>query len=392
LEIANGVVLSGLRVTGPVTISRDVITIGAQIYEGDVTIAPIAGNAAEMRNYANEEIRPAGVRIASSNAAIRFNGMIDAASAKSASLRIDAGTGEVTIGDSVGSKIPLQNLYVVGGKVNLLADVLTASEQTYIGATTISNNGREGFLAATFAKKTRPEPTFISAAPRFTRTLISMDPMVRFIGQVNPDLAATYTMAVAAIYEGFVNGIAANEPRIIFNGLVGNINSFYSTNFQTLQAGDLFMLAGKVSTMGVVTVASQNYSTDALSVSLDPINPVATFKSARGTINFDVSRVGGQFNIGSDAGASRVIIDGLTNFTGTGVGLASVDSPVQAALAAREAAARSSSGNLDVVARFDKQVVKQREVSTSSSVSVSMTGDGEVDCANDANSSKTECK
>jgi hypothetical protein len=344
-----------------------------------------------MRNYANEEIRPAGVRIASTNAAIRFDGKIDAASAKSASLRIDAGTGEVTIGDSVGSKIPLQNLYVVSGKVNLLADVLTASEQTYFGAITIGNNGRDGFLNATFTRETRPEPTFVAAAPRFTRTLISMDPMVRFIGPVNPDTAEIYTLAVAAIYEGFVNGVAANEPRIIFDGLVGNINPFFSTNFQTLQAGDLFMLAGKVSTMGVVTVASQNYSTDALSVSLDPTNPVATFKSARGTINFDVSRVGGQFNLSSDAGVSRVIIDGLTNFTGTGVGLASVGSPVQEALAASAAAARSSSGNLDVVARFDRQVTIQRDGATSS-VKVSMVGNSGVDCEAEDNASKTECK
>jgi autotransporter-associated beta strand protein len=392
LEVADGVVLSALRVTGPVTISSDVITIGTQTYEGPVTIAPKAGNTVEMRNYANEVIRPAGVRIASSNAAIQFNGTIDAASAKSASLRIDAGTGEVTIGDSVGSIIPLQNLYVIGGKINLLADVLTASEQTYIGATTISNNGRDGFLSARFRKETRPEPTFISASPRFTRTFISMDPMVRFIGHVNPDVAGAYTLAVAAIYEGFVNGVAANEPRIIFNGLVGNIKSFYSTNFQTLQAGDMFMLAGKVSTMGVVTTASQNYSTEALSVTLDPSNPVATFKSFGGTINYDVSRVGGQFNLSSDAGVSRVIIDGLTNFTGTGVGLASVRSPVQEALAARAAAARAGGGNLDVVARFDKQLSLQRENGASSSVKVSMVGDSSVDCATDGNSSKTECK
>jgi hypothetical protein len=125
---------------------------------------------------------------------------------------------------------------------------------------------------------------------------------------------------------------------------------------------------------------------------LDPSNPVATFKSARGTINFDVIRVGGQFNLSSDAGVSRVLIDGLTNFTGTGVGLASVGSPVQAALAARAAAARAGGGNLDVVARFDKQVAAQREVGSSSSVKVSMVGDSSVDCATDGNSSKTECK
>jgi autotransporter-associated beta strand protein len=392
LEVADGVVLTGLRVTGPVTISRDVVTTGAQTYEGAVTIAPAAGNTAEMRNYANEEIQPAGVRIATSNAAIRFNGTIDAASAKSASLRIDAGTGEVTIGDSVGSVMPLQNLYVVGGKINLLADVLTASEQTYIGTTTIGNNGRDGFLAAMFTRETRPVSNFVSAAPRFTRTLISMDPLVRFIGQVNPDAAGTYTFNVAAIYEGFVNDVAANEPRIIFDGLVGNIYPFYSTNFQTLQAADLFMLAGKISTMGVITVESQNYSTEAFSVTLDPSNSAATFKSTGGTINFDVSLVGGQFNMSSDTGVVRVIIDGLNNFTGQGIGLAAVSLPVQEAAAAAAAAAAAGGGNLSTTVKFDKQFTLKRDTGSLSSVSVTMDGvKNAVNCAEE-NAQAVECK
>jgi autotransporter-associated beta strand protein len=389
LEIADGIVLSALRVTGPVTISSDVITIGAQTYEGAVTIAPKAGNTVEIQNYANELISPAGVRIASSNAAIRFDGTIDAASAKSASLRIDAGTGEVTIGDSVGSRMPLQNLYVVGGKINLLADVLTASEQTYMGTTTIGNNGRDGFLAAMFTRETRPEPTFVSAAPRFTRTLISMDPMVRFIGHVNPDVTGIYTLAVAAIYEGFVNGVAANEPRIIFDGLVGNIFPFYSTNFQTLQGKDQFMLAGKVSTMGVITVESQNYSTDAFSVTLDPSNSVATFKSTRGTINFDVSQVGGQFNMSSDTEVVRVIIDGKNNFKGSPPGMARVSRPVQEAAAA---AAAANGGNLSTTNKFDRQVSLKRDTGSSSSVSVTMDGvKNPVNCAEE-NAQAVECK
>ena len=392
LEVADGVVLTSLRVTGPVKISRDVITTGAQTYDGAVTIEPAAGNTAEIRNYANEVIRPAGVRIATTNAAIRFNSTIDAASAKSVSLRIDAGTGEVTIGDSVGSIIPLQNLYVVGGKINLLADVLTASEQTYIGTTTIGNNGRDGFLAAMFARKTRPEVTFVPAVPRFTRTLMSMDPMVRFIGQVNPDAPGTYTLNVAAILEGFVNGVAANEPRIIFDGLVGNIYPFNSTNFQTLQAGDLFMLAGKVSTMGVITVASQNYSTEALSVTLDPSNSVATFRSASGTINFDISKIGDQFNMSSDTGVTRVIIDGLNNFAGQGIGLAAVSLPVQEAAAAAAAAAAAGGGNLSTTVKFDKQVTLRRDAGSSSSVSVMMDGAKTgVDCTEE-NTQAVECK
>ena len=270
-----------------------------------------------------------------------------------------------------------------------MADVLTASEQTYIGTTTISNNGRDGFLAAMFTRETRPVSNFVSAAPRFTRTLMSMDPLVRFIGQVNPDAAGTYTFNVAAIYEGFVNDVAANEPRIIFDGLLGNIYPFYSTNFQTLQAADLFMLAGKISTMGVITVDSQNYSTDAFSVTLDPSKSVATFKSTRGTINFDVSQVGGQFNMSSDTGVVNVIIDGKNNFKGDPPGLAKVSLPVQEAAAA---AAAANGGNLSATNKFDRQVSLRRDTGSSSSVSVTMDGvKNAVNCAEE-NAQAVECK
>jgi hypothetical protein len=219
-----------------------------------------------------------------------------------------------------------------------------------------------------------------------------MDPMVRFIGTVNPDAAGTYTFNVAAIYEGFVNDVAANEPRIIFDGLVGNIYPFYSTNFQTLQAADLFMLAGKISTMGVITVDSQNYSADAFSVTLDPSNSVATFKSTRGTINFDVSLVGGQFNMSSDTGVARVIIDGLNNFTGQGIGLAAVSLPVQEAAAAAAAAAAAGGGNLSTTVKFDKQFTIKRDTGSLSSVSVTMDGvKNAVNCAEE-NAQAVECK
>ena len=176
---------------------------------------------------------------------------------------------------------------------------------------------------------------------------------------------------MAAIYDGFVNGDPAKEPRIVFNGLVGNIKPFYSTNFQTLQAGDLFMLAGKVSTMGVQTTASQTFSTDALEVTLNPESSVASFRSSRpGTINFDLGMVGGQMNMGSANGVTRVIIDGLTNFNGTGVGLAVVGRPVQEAAAA--AAAASNSTNLKAASNFSEQFTFTRNKSETSSVSVIM--------------------
>jgi hypothetical protein len=200
-----------------------------------------------------------------------------------------------------------------------------------------------------------------------------MDPTVRFIGPVNPDVDEVYSLAVAAIYEGLVNGVESRMPRVIFEGLVGNLKPFYSTNFQTLEAADIIALAGKISAMGVKTVAAQNSSTDAMTVSLDSANSVATFRSSRpGTISFDLSMVDGQMNLGSDTGVTRVIIDGLTNFTGRGVGLAAVGFPVQEAAAAAAAAAAAGGGNLTATAQFGKQFVMNRDLSDVSSVSVVM--------------------
>ena len=376
LEVVDGIVLGSLRVSGPVRIASDIITTGLQNYNGAVTIAPDAGNVAQMTNYARVGYSAAGVTLTSTgNGAITLNGTIDAASAKNASLRIDAGTGTVTLGGSVGSSAPLQNLYVIGGTINLLADVLTAREQTYKGATRIGNNGSEGFLYPQFVASTRPVSGFVPASRIFTRTLMSTDPTVRFEGSVNPESAGAYTLAIAAIYNGFVNGVSANEPRIIINGLVGNNSAFHSVNFQTLQAANLFMLAGEISTMGVNTVDMQAYSSNALTVTLNPLNNIATFRSTRPNyINFDLTMVGGEFNMSSEPGVIRVIIDGLTNLRGAGIGLAPLGYPIQeasaaaelaATLAAKAAAAASGGGNLDVTAKFKQQVLIERDLEPS---------------------------
>jgi hypothetical protein len=207
---------------------------------------------------------------------------------------------------------------------------------------------------------------------------MSKDPTVRFEGSVNPETAGTYTLAIAAIYNGFVNGVAANEPRIIINGLVGNLNAFYSVNFQTLQAANLFMLAGEISTMGVNTVDMQTYSSNDLTVTLNLLNNIATFRSTRPNyINFDLTMIGGEFNMSSEPGVVQVIIDGLTNFTGSGINLAPVRFPVQEAAAARAAAAAaaaaaSNTSALDVTAQLRRQFEMTRNKSDSASVQVSM--------------------
>jgi hypothetical protein len=409
LEVTDGVALSALRVNGPVTITGNVTTVGSQTYNGVVTIRPAAGNQANIIDYAGNAISGAGVKISSSAGDITFNSTIDAPSGWSgkwatsrASLHIDAPNGTVTIGDSIGASSPLQYLYI--GRVDTLAtlqgnsaqqtnvirilgDIKTEKEQTFVGRVLIGNNGRDGAFYNEFRDVTRPIGTFASASAVLTRSFISVDPLVRFIGSVNPVAGDFYSLAIASIFRGVIQGQDSERfmPRIEIYGLVGNERAFFSTNFQTIQATDVFALAGKISAMGVTTVASQNYSTNEMSVTLNPSNSVARFRSSSpGTINFDVSLVGGQFNIGSQTGVTRVIIDGLTNFKGSGIGLASVGKPLEEEAAARAAAASASGGNLAAAARFDKQVSIQREAGEFSKVRVSMLGDGEVDCSQES--------
>ncbi len=187
-----------------------------------------------------------------------------------------------------------------------------------------------------------------------------MDPRVEFNGPVNPDTTDIYSLLVAAVWRGIVdNTISETIPVINFNGPVGNLRPFYSTNFQTLQLTDIN--GGTKSVAGVITVkeavqttAEQNYSTDKMNVSGGASGSM-TFTSTRGgQINYDVSRVNGQFNVVGD-GSTRVIIDGNTNFTGTGVGLSGVSRPLierrEAQLAAQRAAA-ASGGNLQTALKI----------------------------------------
>ena len=174
-----------------------------------------------------------------------------------------------------------------------------------------------------------------------------------------------------------MNGDPNRQPRIIFDGLVGDASPFYSTNFQALQSANIFMLVGEISTMGVTTVETQTYNANALTVALNPNNPIATFRaSTPGWILFDLSMVGGEFNMSSEAGVIRVIIDGLTNFRGVGNNLAPLSYPVQEARAAAEAAAKAAAastggGALDVTAKFKQLFVVERD-NQPASVSVSM--------------------
>lgn len=371
LRMASGVTLSSLHVTGAATSSSRLTTTGNQIYDGAVTVTPVDGQVADLINYADASYTPAGVTLTSANGSITFNSTVDAGARKSYSLSVNALNGTVTVGDSVGSVQPLNALNINASRVMLLADVLTNNEQSYKGATTVDNNGTPGFLYSKFVTPTRPVETFKAASPLYIRTLMSMDPMIRFYDAVNPESANTYSLVMAAIYRGFVNGDPVKEPLIILKGLAGNLNPFLSTNFQTLELGNVLALAGKISSPGVTTTATQNYSTDKMIATADASSTIATFRSTgKDYLNFDLSKVGGASNFTSESSVSRVIIDRKTTLTG-GVCGVSIGFPVQEAEAAA-AAASQSGGNMATVSRFDRQLALNITYGDNSSVSVVM--------------------
>lgn len=116
LGTSQGVVMPGLNVTGPITLISSIETAGAQIYNGALTIASTTTglNVLSSSPAVNLNCSATVVCLRAQNSNIDFLGTVDAAGTKgnAQSLLVDAGTGRVILGDSVGSVKPLEKLYI----------------------------------------------------------------------------------------------------------------------------------------------------------------------------------------------------------------------------------------------------------------------------------------
>ena len=187
----SAVTLPYLNITGGTTqLLSDITTIGAQTYSNLILGSTVSGITT----------------LISSNANINFLGKIDGATAKAQSLVANAGTGVVTIGDSVGSIARLNSITMTGSNINILADVLSAVGQTYNGnvfigdASYIGRAPTVGFLFSGYSsyfQYSTPAITssikYLNMNPIFVRTLISEDPNVTFTGTVNDLVPNTHT-------------------------------------------------------------------------------------------------------------------------------------------------------------------------------------------------------
>jgi autotransporter-associated beta strand protein len=331
LGIANGITLSSLDVTGTVKLTTDINTTGAQSY-GNIKLAPTAGNVISLNTI---------------NSNITINGTLDGVVDKIQSMVMNAGTGVVTLGDSIGSLARLNALTVTGSSIYILADILTATSQTYNGNVFIGDAaylGRPrtiGFLLNSYRRYFEYQRgtlassiDYFNADPAYIRTLISEDPSVVFNGAVNDVVADTHTLLVAAIAPTLA--LAASSPPVIVYGQpVGSVAPLYSLNSQTavnqtvVPASSDSQYVGSISIVGgATTYSSQTYSAQSMTASATSAGGQVTFSvwDPAAKVNFilPTHSTNGveQINL-YNANLASLVFNGSTNYdsaanTGTG--------------------------------------------------------------------------
>jgi hypothetical protein len=273
------IVLPSINMTGVLNLISDINTSGTQSY-GNITLG--SGT----------------IRLAANNAAISLLGTVDATSPKAQSLVVNAGSGVVTIGDSIGSTARLGSVDITGSSIYILADILTATSQQYHGnifigdASYLGKTATIGFLLSSrrsYFEYQRGSLTskidYLNTNPIYIRTMISEDPQVVFDGAVNDTVANTHTLLVAAIAPTIASA-ANNPPTISFSQEVCLDKPLYSLNSQTainqtavpITSTDQYV--GHITIVGgAATYASQTYSA---------ADMTASATSAGGVVKFSV--------------------------------------------------------------------------------------------------------
>jgi autotransporter-associated beta strand protein len=268
--IAGGIVLSSLGITGTVTLTSDIYTVGAQSYD-NVKLAPSADNLTTLQTV---------------NSDIKISGTLDATVEKIQSILINAGTAKVTFGDSIGSIARPNQLTATGSHIYILGDILTGDKQEYNGATSIGDGtyiGKafvQGFLFNSHRQYfeyaqggMNSTISYLNNDPRYVRTLVSKDPIVTFNGTLDDVSNYTHTLLVAAIAPNVASGASSS---ISFNSTVGDLSPLYSINAQVIVSNNLSAYVGSINvTGGVATYSDQTYRSSVLiAQAAAPLNTV----------------------------------------------------------------------------------------------------------------------
>ncbi|MBT8579321.1 hypothetical protein G6695_08790, partial [Polynucleobacter paneuropaeus] len=311
---APGVTLNSLSMNGGTTqLLSDITTSGAQTYGTNLIISGAGAGTTTLSSTGT-------------NAPITFTGTIDAANSKSQSLLINA-TGRVTLGNSIGSNISLNNLTITGSSIYILADVLTAVSQTYNGPAFIGDNGQTGFLFPSAGSSDYSYFNYTSASgltsavsykdlnPIYVRTLISTDPDITFNSSINDTTINTHTLLMGAIAPA-----GGATPTISTNAnAIGNVVPLYSLNIQTLVGGTV---AGTISTAGAYTYTNQTWGTGALLAYAQPSTSVVPFvtQATGSSVTLIVPvQNNNQLNVQNMGGpTTQLVINAATNYGQSG--------------------------------------------------------------------------
>ncbi len=178
----------------------------------------------------------------------------------------------------------------------MLADILTATSQTYtgnifIGDATYLNKPRTlGFLFNGYREYFEYQRgalvssiDYLNTNPMYIRTLISEYPSVVFNGSVNDVIVNTHTLLVAAIAPSIASA-ASSPPAIVYGEPVGAIAPLYSVNSQTainhsaVPASSNSQYVGSISIVGgAATYSSQIYGAASMTASAATSGGVVTF-------------------------------------------------------------------------------------------------------------------
>ncbi len=278
--LSNGVITS-LGAQSGITVATDITIIGAVKLVGNIAFT---GN----QTYQNVVIAPASgsvVTLSSTAGNISMLGTIDGLNSGIESLSIvsNASPGSVTLGGSVGSSVPLNNLSVTATRINLLADTYTAGTQTYTGSTFIGDASYLGQTATSGFLLGRYDSTFTDStegllikylAPTNVQTMVSRDPSIVFNGTIDDTIKNTHTLIVMAISDG------ALVPSVAFRNSIGSSVPLYGLNVATYMTALTY--GGNISFngAGVTTYTNQVYSADSMQISPS---------TSGGTITFSIS-------------------------------------------------------------------------------------------------------
>jgi autotransporter-associated beta strand protein len=357
LALATGVDLLQLTVNGGVTISSDIRTVGAQVYNGAVTLAGGTDTVDALLTSQTLKL----ISLTTNNANITFNGTLtagDTSLADKRSILLDAGTGRVTFNERVGAvttsfgaflarsadESPYQ-LEVRASNISINADITTFERQIYRGDVLIGDNGTNAM----------------------TRILLSEDPSIRFLGKVDDVVANTHGLKAMAV------SIYGNEvPEIAFEDDVGSIaalaslevvlgqqNQDLASPFSDITVSDPTQYLGNLTLAASVTTSgNQSYTANTIKVG----DQTVTSSGTANTIKLTSTEGGVTFRTGSTGGIQGVglnpKLEVLRGATGSVAGLG-VATGLQTSIGIFNVSPIESSGGLRPNAGFFANLINR---------------------------------